>query len=412
MIQKIVSPLGLEAWLVEDYAVPLVAVDFAFRGGSAQDPEERSGLTRMMAGLLDEGAGTLDDQAFQLKLEESAVELNFQVSRDQISGSLRSLADRKDKAFELLRLALQEPRFDEQAMERVRQSMTAQLRHEANDPNTMASRAFFGEIFAGHPYGRWPRGTAESLSATTREEISAQHRRLMAKDTLVVSIVGAIHAVDAAGMLDEVFGALPSKALRQGVEEVAPNLSGPRRIIDLDVPQTVLQFAQPGVKRDDPDYLAAYVMNHIFGGGSFSSRLFQKVREEKGLAYSVSTQLSPMAHSAFIGGGVSTRNDRAAESLDIIQAEMLDIARKGPTDAELESAKKYITGSYALRFDSSVKIANQLTHMQLEDLGIDYIDRRNALVQAVAIEDVRRVGERVFGGGQPFVVAVGRPQGL
>jgi len=411
MIQKIVSPLGLEAWLVEDYAVPLVAVDFAFRGGAAQDGE-RAGLTRMMAGLLDEGAGAFDDEAFQMKLEENAVELSFQVGRDQISGSLRSLADRKDKAFELLRLALQEPRFDESAVERVRQSMTAQLRHEANDPNTMASRAFFAAMFAGHPYGRWPRGTIESIEGVGREEISAQHRRLVARDVLVVSIVGAINAGDAAAMLDSVFGVLPAKALRQDVGEVTPMVAAPRQVIDLDVPQTVLQFAQPGVKRDDPDYLAAYVMNHIFGGGSFSSRLFQKVREQKGLAYSVSTQLSPMAHSAFIGGGVSTRNDRAAESLEIIQAEMVDIAANGPTEAELVSAKKYITGSYALRFDSSVKIANQLTSMQTDGLGIDYIDRRNELVQAVGLDDVKRVGQRAFGGGAPFVVAVGRPVGL
>ena len=412
MIDKIVSPLGIEAWLVEDYAVPLVAIDFAFRGGAAQDAPDRPGLTHMMSALLDEGAGPHDDEAFQLLLEENAVELSFQTGRDQINGSLRTLADRKSPAFDLLHLAVTEPRFEEGAVERVRQSLLASLRREANDPNSMASLAFFSAIFPDHPYGRPPRGTLESMAAITRDEIAAQHRRLLAKDALTVSIVGAIDAHDAEIMLDAVFGSLPTSALLQPVPETAPTALGERRVIDLDVPQTVLQFATPGVKRNDPDYMAALVLNHIYGGGTFSSRLFQKVREEKGLAYSVSTQLGSLARGAFVGGGVATRNDRAAESLAIIEAQMAELAGSGPTAAELESAKRFLTGSYALRFDASTKIANQLTQIQVEQLGIDFIDRRNGLIDAVTLDDTKRVAVRLFGGARPFVVAVGRPEGL
>jgi zinc protease len=412
MIEKIVSPLGIEAWLVEDYAVPLVAIDFAFRGGAAQDAPDRPGLTHMMSALLDEGAGPHDDEAFQLLLEENAVELSFQTGRDQINGSLRTLADRKSHAFDLLHLAVSEPRFEEGAVERVRQSLLASLRREANDPNSMASLAFFSAIFPDHPYGRPPRGTLESMAAITRDEIAAQHRRLLAKDALTVSIVGAIDAHDAEIMLDAVFGSLPTSALLQPVPETTPTALGERRVIDLDVPQTVLQFATLGVKRNDPDYMAALVLNHIYGGGTFSSRLFQKVREEKGLAYSVSTQLGSLARGAFVGGGVATRNDRAAESLAIIEAQMAELAGSGPTAAELESAKRFLTGSYALRFDASTKIANQLTQIQVEQLGIDFIDRRNGLIDAVTLDDTKRVAGRLFGGAKPFVVAVGRPEGL
>jgi zinc protease len=412
MVERILSPGGIEAWLVEDYAVPLIAVDFAFRGGAAQDPAGQPGLGQMMASLLDEGAGSLDDQAFQLRIEEEAVELAFNTSRDHVAGSLRTLAERRERAFELLRLALAEPRFDADPVERIRQSLLAGLRREQTDPNAMASRAFYQNLFPDHPYGRWPRGTLDSITAVGRDDIAHQHRRLLARDNLVVSVVGAIDAADTAAMLDTTFGGLPSRAIREPVGEAAPAHLGETIRLDLDVPQTVLQFATPGVKRDDPDYLAAYTVNHILGGGSFSSWLFQTVREKRGLAYSVSTALATLEHAAFIGGGVATRNDRAAESLRIIEAEMARMASDGPSADELDSAKRYITGSYALRFDTSTKIANQLTQIQLEGLGIDYIDRRNALVEAVTLDDARRVAARMFGTGKPMVVAVGRPEGL
>ncbi|MDQ0474960.1 M16 family metallopeptidase [Labrys wisconsinensis] len=412
MVQRIHSPNGIEAWLVEDYAVPIVAVDFAFRGGAAQDPPERPGLGQMMTSLLDEGAGPLDDQAFQLRIEENAVELSFHAGRDYMAGSLRTLAGGRAEAFDLTRLAVTVPRFDPDPVERIRQGMLANLRREASDPHSIASRAFTAALYPGHPYGSWPHGTLESIGAASREEIAVHHARLFARDNLVVSIVGAITAADAAAMLDTVFAALPARAGLSPVAEVAPAVATDRRLIDLDVPQTVLQLATPGVKRSDPDYMAAYIANHILGGGSFSSRLFQKVREEKGLAYSVSTQLACFQHSAYVAGGVATSNDRAAESLAIIEAEMAEMAAQGPTADELENAKSYITGSYALRFDTSAKIANQLTHIQLEGLGSDYIERRNALVEAVTPEEVRAAGRRLFGEGKPFVTAVGRPERL
>jgi zinc protease len=412
MIERIVSPAGIEAWLVEDYAVPVVAIDAAFKGGAAHDPAGKAGATQLMSSLLDEGAGDLDDQAYQLQLEEHALELSFSATRDQINASLRMLAGKRAEGARLMALALQAPRFDTDAVERVRESYLAALRREANDPGSMASRALFKALFPGHPYAESPRGTIETMGSLDRTDAQERFRALIARDALRVSIVGAISKDEATSLLDTIFAPLPAKATLVDLPRVQPAAIGQRKLIDLDVPQSVVQVATPGLLRDDPDFMAAIVVNHILGGGAFSSRLYQEVREKRGLAYSVSTQLLPLAHSALVVGGVATRNDRAAESVRLIEAEFRRMAADGPTEDELSSAKKYLTGSYALRFDTSGKIANQLTQIQVEGFGTDYVDRRNGLVEAVTMEDARRAARRMFGDGQALVVAVGRPEGL
>lgn len=412
MIQRIVSPLGIEAWLVEDYAVPVIGMQIAFRGGGAQDPAGKAGATNIMASLLNEGAGSLNDEAFQRRLEETAVELHFQIDHDALHGSLRTLADKCKDAFALLKLSLNEPRFDPEPFERIRQELLAMLRHRASDPGTVAGEALSAALFPGHPYGLSDDGTVETVEKLTREDVVTQHRHLIARDNVVISIVGAINANAVSAMLDDVFGGLAATAHLTAVPDVAPAAFGTKKIIDFDVPQTDIQFALPGVRRSDPDYMAAVVANHILGGGAFSSWLYQTVREERGLAYSVYTHLNPRAKAGTVEGAVATRNDKAAESLSLIEAEIGRLVADGPTDAELKSAKSYITGSFALGFDSSTKIASRLTQMQLDNLGIDYIDRRNSLVDAVTLEDVNRISRRLFAGKKPCVVAVGRPVGL
>ena len=164
--------------------------------------------------------------------------------------------------------------------------------------------------------------------------------------------------------------------------------------------------------QSDPDFVTASVINHILGGGVFSSRLFREVREKRGLAYSVSSQLAAFDHGPLHMGGTSTKNERAAESLSIIESEIASLAKDGPNDEELDIAKKYLIGSYPLRFDTSTKLAGQLTHMQVENLGRDYMDRRNGLVSAVTRDDASRVARRLYGDGKLFVTVVGRPEGM
>jgi zinc protease len=409
-VRELVSPRGVRFWLVEDYAVPLVALDFAFRGGAAQDPAGKAGAATLLAGLLDEGAGDLDSQAFQQALEEKAIEISFQAEHDHLGGRMRTLKRHLDRAGELLRLALNAPRLDEAPFARVREQMNAQLRREANDPAARAGRAWRARVFPGHPYGLSAQGSLESLAAIERDDLKGLARRLITRGALHLSVVGAIDEARAAALIDAAFADLPASGDLQVVAE-APfaGLAGVE-IVDLDVPQSTIRFGRPAAPRQDPDYIASVVLAHILGGAGLTSRLFREVREKRGLAYSVSASIATLDHAAYLYGGTTTKNERAHESLAVIGGEILDLARGGLSEDELEKGKKYLIGSYPLRFDTSTKIAGQLVQIQLEGHGPSWLVERNLQIAAVSMADARRVAERVFGDGALSVVLVGRPE--
>jgi zinc protease len=411
-VASVLSPGGVEAWHVQSDLVPLVAVAFTFEGGSAQDPEGKAGAAQMLARLLDEGAGPYSSDAFQERLAARAIELSFNAGPDAIGGSLKTLVRHADEAFELLRLALAEPRFDADAIERVRAQTIAGLRYQQNDPGVMASRRFFAEAFPGHPYGHPTSGTIESVAGITRDDLLDLHARVVARGREKIAAVGAIEPGGLAGALDGVFGALPEPIPGAPVPPTEIAGRGTRHVVDVDVPQSVIRFGTNGVSWRDPDFIAAYVLNHILGGGAFTSRLFQEVREKRGLAYSVGTSLVSYRGAAMTWGYTATKNERVAECLAVIEEEMARLKDEGPSDEELQKAKDYLTGSYALGFDTSTKIAHQLAQVAFEDLGIDYIARRNSLVAAVTQGDIRRAAERTLGDGKLLVVVAGRPVGL
>ena len=411
-VQKIRTPAGLECWLVEDYAVPLVAFDFAWRGGSVQDPAGKEGAASMLAGLLDEGAGPLDADAFHRALDDKAVEISFSADRDLFNGRMKTLTRHIDDAFEFLRLAVNEARLDDDAIERVRSQMIAGLKREAKDPDALAGKAFREAAFPGHPYSRPGRGTLDSVPAISRDDLMKMRADVLARGNLKIAAVGAIDAARLAALIDMVFGGLQGKPLLSPIPDVTLAGLGSRKIVDVDVPQATIRFALPGLSRKDPDYMTATVVNHILGGGVFSARLFREVREKRGLAYSVHSQLANWEHAAMFSGGTSTKNERAAESLSVIEEEIAKLAADGPTEEELDKAKKYLTGSYVLRFDTSTKICDQLVHLQTEDFPVEYLDERNAMINAVTLEDARRVAKRLFDGKQLLVAVAGRPQGM
>ena len=406
-IERVVSPGGREAWLVQDRSVPLVAMNFAFRGGANQDPPEKPGVAYLTAGLLDEGAGDLDTKAFAERIEQNAVELRFSAQRDNVTGALRVLRDRMDVGFDLLRLALTAPRFDAEPIERVRAQVLAALRRETTNPNNIASRLWWRTAFPDHPYGRPANGTLESVPLIGRDDVAAYARRVFARDQLKIAVVGDIDAATLAPLLDKVFGALPEKAELVSIKPAAIEGGGRRLYVDLKVPQAVLSFGGNGIARKDPDFIPAYIVNHILGGGSFSSRLYREVREKRGLVYSVYSYLLPLDRAALMIGGTQTRADRADETLNLIESEIRRMSGSGPTVAELEKAKSYLKGSYALNFDTSTKIAAQLVQIQIDDLGIDYIVRRNGLIDKVTLDDVRRAAKRLLDTGVLYSV-VGR----
>ena len=411
-VERVVSPGGVEAWLVEEHAVPIVAMEFAFLGGASQDPSDKAGVAHLTSGVLDEGAGPLDSDAFQTRLADRAIELNFDADRDTLRGSLKTLVKHADEAFELTRLAVTEARFDASAVERVRAQILAGLRHEAQNPESLSARAFYANAFQGHPYGHPVRGTIDSISAVGRDDLVRYRDGKLARSNLRVAVVGAIDAVTLGRALDKIFGALPAAPQLAPVPSIKAGGLGKRVVIDVDVPQSVVRFGCAGIPRLDADYIPGYVINHILGGGVFTARLFREVREKRGLAYGVSTSLVPMRHAALLAGGTATKNERVGESISVIKDEIRKLASEGPEAEELRLAKQYLIGSYALHFDTSTKIASQLLQISIEGLGIDYVDRRNTLVDAVTPESARRVAKRLLGDGELLIVVAGRPVGL
>lgn len=410
-IQEVTSPGGIKAWLVESHQVPLIAMKFGFAGGAAHDPKDKGGLASFASGMLDEGAGDLDSIAFQERQEELAVKMEFDAGRDMFVGTFQTLTRNKDEAADLLRMALTKPRFDEDAVERIRGQILTALKFDLNDPRKVASREWFKLAFKRHPYARPIDGTMESVARITAEDLKTFARTVFARDTLSIGIVGDIDAKSLGPWLDRVFGGLPELSGIKPIAE-ADDPSGPqRKVIEMNVPQSVAVFGHAGFKRKDKDFVASYVLNYILGGGGFNSRLTEEVREKRGLAYSVYSYLSPYRRSAIYVGNVATENKSMVRSLKVIENELQRMAEEGPTAEELRNAKQYLTGSYPLRFDTSPKIANQLMWIQIEDLGIDYIDTRNDKIEAVTLEDVRRVAKRLIKADGLIVTIVGKPGG-
>jgi zinc protease len=406
-IQRVVSPGGIEAWFVQDATVPLVAIQFAFTGGSAQDPAGKPGVANFAASMLDEGAGDLDSSAYHERLERRAIQLNFNVSRDYVRGSLKMLKENSDEAFDLLRLALTSARFDDEPMVRIRSQLLSIVRRSSTNPNSIAHREFWANAYPGHPYARETTGTLDSLPTIEAADLKAYVQHAFARDNVKIAVVGDIDAEHVGKLLDIAFGGLPAKAQLAPVPD-AKFVTTPKQVfLPLDVPQTAIMFGGPGIKRADPDFMAAYIVNHVLGGGSLSGRLYHEVREKRGLAYSVSESLSWMQHADQFIGATATRTDKADEAVATIAGELRRMSEQGPTQEELDGAKSYLKGAQMLSLDSSTKIAGALVQYQLDNLGIDYIQRRPAIIDAVTLDDAKRVAKRIWGQGL-LSVSVGR----
>ncbi len=407
-IQKVTSKQGITALLVEDYTVPLIAMSFTFKGGATQDATGKEGTAELMATMLDEGAADLSSQQLQEALDDAGLNYSFNAGQDTFSGSAQTIVDDSAEGFDLLRKMLVEPRFDTEPTERMKASLSNNLRQQETDPNAIAGKAMRELVYGDHPYGRPSSGTLETVATLQPDDLKSYHKRVFARDNLIIGVVGAIAPEDLIDMLDTVFGDLPEKAQLTPVPDITVE-TGEDRHIELDTPQTSITLALPGIKRDDEDFFAAYLMNYVLGGGSFSSRLYDEVREKRGLAYGVGTYLSLNDHSGLLGGGSATQADRAQQTVDIILAEVKRMADDGPTQEELDNAKAYITGSYAIsNLDTSSKIASVLVAIQESDLGIDYMDRRAGYVADVTLDDVKRMAKELLT-ADPSVVTVGRP---
>lgn len=409
-IQEVTSPGGITAWLVEDRAIPFVALEVRFKGGASLDAEEQRGAAYMMTGLLNQGTGDLDARGFARELEALAADFDFDASDDAVSISARFLTENSADAVDLLRRALTEPSFPEDAIERVRAQILSGIASDQTDPNTIATHAFERLGFPGHPYGGPMEGTAETVSALTREDMITAWQGALARDRIYVSAVGDIGAEELATMLDTLFADLPETGAPfagPAPYELAPGVN----VVEFETPQSVALFGHRGMDRDDPDFLAAFVLNSIIGASGFESRLMYEVREKRGLTYGIGSFLVPKDHISLFMGQFSSANDRVAEAIDVVKDEW-ERAAAGVTAEELADAKTYLTGSYPLRFDGNARIANILVGMQQDDMPIDYVVTRNDQVNALTLEQINAVAARLFDPEALSFVVVGKPEGI
>lgn len=411
-IDRVVSPGGIEAWLVQDHTIPAVAMEVTFRGGAALEPKGKEGVANLLSEMLLEGTGKLESQAFQGELEDRSISLGFNAGFDSIEGSLKTLTENLDTAAGLMHDALTEPRFDAADLARVKTRVEASLRRALEEPRTIAGETWMATAFPDQPFGRPSRGTVESVGALTADDLRAFLRARLARDNAMIGVAGDI-TPDALGKLvDRIFGGIPAHAASWSLPELAPKNLGQTIVIRRAVPQSVVAFGVPGVKRNDPDFYAATLVNYILGGGGFNSRLTAEVREKRGLAYGIYTYLAPHDHFGLVMGGTATENARVAQSIEVTKQVWTHMHDSGPTADELANAKTYLTGSFPLQFDSTTQIARLLVAIQYDHLGIDYVDRRKELINGVTLDDAKRVAQRLLDPNKLLTVVVGEPAGM
>jgi zinc protease len=410
-IKEVISPGGITAWLVEDHNIPFTALEIQFRGGTSLDAPEKRGAVNLMTALIEEGAGEMDSRGFAEARDALAANFSFDAGIDSVGVSARFLTENRDQAITLLREALVNPRFDQDAVDRVREQVLSNLRSDEKDPDTLASNALNRLSFGDHPYGSDGNGTIETVTALTRDDILAAHKGALARDRIFVSAAGDITAEELGPLLDRLLGDLPASGAP--LPSRAPWLLEPGvTVIDFPTPQSTVIFGHVGIPRDDPDFFAAFILNEAMGGGRFTARLMSEVREKRGLTYGIGSYLVGLDQAETYLGQFSASNDKVAEAIGVLRAEWARIATGGLTEEELATTKTYLTGSYPLRFDSNAGIARILVGMQMDNLPIDYPVTRNAKIEAVTMDDIRRVAERLYQPDALHFVVVGQPTGL
>ncbi|HET7085192.1 MAG TPA: insulinase family protein [Rhizomicrobium sp.] len=407
-IQNIDLGPKAEVWFAEDHTVPIVSFNISLPAGSAYDPAGKAGLASFAGAMIDEGAGGLDSKAFHEALANRAISFSARAERDYLVISISTLKENAPEAMHLLQLALTHPRFENDALTRVRAQIVQSLQQEQVEPPRVAGRGFAREFFGGHAYAHPVSGEVASISSVTAQDLRNFARGHWVKAGLKVAVAGDITAPALAKLLGDAF--LPVSGASAPALPNVGRLGAPGvHVIPLPVPQPTAAFGLPGIMRSDPDFIPGYVANYILGGGGFSSRLMQEVREKRGLTYGVSTSLTAYNKAAVMQGSVATRANAIRQTVQVVKETMADFAANGPTQQELDDAKTYLTGSFPLAFASNSGTASQLGTFQRQNLDIGYVARRNSLIQAVTLADVKRVAKRLFDPARLTVVIGGSP---
>ena len=410
-VRKVVTDDGLEAWLIEEKSTPVISVSLIFKGGKASDPERLTGLSALATSLMDEGAGRYNAEEFSAVLQEKAIRLSFGAGTNTLSADMETLRENKEEAFDLFRLALTEPRFDRKIVRQMKEQIYASIKAREGNPNAVAAERWAKLVYKGHPYARLL-PTKKTVKAITRANLRSFVRDRFAKDNMIIGVAGNISAEELKPLLEKTFAGLPEKSRVKDVPPFTPELSDRVDVLSMDVPQSAVLFGHKGIARDDPDFYAAVLVNYVFGGGSFASRLFNEVREKNGLAYSIDTSLDPNKIAPMITGSVGSENAKLADAIKIIQRQWKLMAEEGPTAQELKDAKTFITGSFPLAFSSSDGLSSTLAAMQYNNLGIDYLQRYNDLINGVTLQQAKKTAARLLIPDSLFFVVVGKPANL
>ena len=410
-VKTVTSDGGVTAWLVEEPTIPFIAIDIAFRGGTSMDRAGKYGEVEFMMSMLEEGTGDLDTVAFQKAQETLGARFGFDSNRDSVSIEAQILNETRAESIDLLRRAMIEPRFDDASFERVKGQFESIYRSDEEDPNNIAGAAINALAFPNHPYGRPLEGRLEQVSALTQDDLRVAHQTAMTKDRLLVSVVGAITEDELRPLLDQLFDGLPETGSTMPAD-ADYTLEGGVTVVEFDSPQSIAMFMHEGLAFDDPDFFPAFVMNRVLGGGGLTSRLSTEIREKRGLTYGVGSYIASFDHAEIYAGSVASANSDIAEAISLVKSEWQRMASEGITEEELIAAQQFITGSYPLRFDGNARIAGVLTGMQLSELPIEYMTTRNDRVNAVTLEDVKRVASELLQADDLHFVVVGQPEGL
>lgn len=416
-IKELTTPLGIKIWHAEDKTTPIIALSFSFVGGTASEEDRQRGITQLLTSLLADGAGPFSALAYKQRLEEASASIGFSASFDRVTGSLRALAANREESFDLLRLALTAPRFEQDFIDQRRNQMLAGLARAQQRPVAVAARSMMAQMFAGHPYAGDPDGTRQSLPGITADDLKRRAQGLLTRNGLVIAAVGDVDAAELVRLVDRAFGPLPAGGLKPPTPDWTPSAPvagkhGRTVVIERAVPQSVVLMALPGVARADPDWYPAFVMNHILGGGGMASRLFNEVREKRGLAYGASSSLRHYLKASLFVASTASANERVAEAIKVTRAEFGRMRNEGATEQELADAKTFLTGSLALALDSSASIASLMHAMQIDGLPPDHLQKRAGLIAAVKLADVRRVAQRILKDDSIVTIVVGKPVGV
>lgn len=397
-VKEVVSPKQkIKAYLFEDKTNPIISVNFMFKNsGLANDNDTEVGLANMVAALLTTGSGELDRIQFQEELEKRAISISFSASRDEMNGALLTTKAQAGKAYRLLKNVLAYPRFDEADIEQVKAERLVMLKQQSEHPDRVLGLEANEILFGNHPYSRNPLGKASDIIAISRSQVAEYVKNHFTRNNLIVGIAGDISTEEAGKMLDDVFGSLPDSGRTAFVRKARIDYQGGDRNIDKNLPQSIARFVAPGVTRSDKDFYPLYVANHVLGGSGLTSRLSLAAREKEALTYGVYTYMSTADKAPMLAGSFSATPENFSRVKKIVKNEWQKMGDRGVSQEELVAAKEYLLASYNLRFASITDIAEILTAMQKEDLGIDFLQKRNDYIRNIKLTEVNTAAKKFF----------------